>query len=622
MDIAEQLSTMVADTKAAKDAERGSNATRSTSRTSPPPGHDAKVAHGKRYLDKLDKQHRGPTHVPEKQWTQFDLAVCPYKERCTDGRPAFVVPYFGKPMVLCFEAKCDRTWPETWPSICPTLNDAAPDHGGTEGRQRGWHFRRAEQAVATLLAMGLDLDADLELFATSELAKSPAFLDRRPDGRILFEVKPPSDYQAGSGWTVDGKKVFRLLGERRLLLPIGDLVRTLRAENGEDLGGHILGADGDWLSTDKGTCKDAIRDEYGRELADSKWLEAVQDPWKLVQLPFAPEFLPGKQWNKDAPQYAYQPIPGDWSAWGLVLDHCGQDLDKWLAKDAWAVKHGILKGSLYLKHWIANLLRRPLLPLPYLFFHGPSQSGKGHFFRSVGRLVTKGVCKADRALAAVDNFNGELRGCILAVVNETDFSADKAAYARLKDWVDGDQIWIREMQRGLYPVRNTLHFGQTANDAPACPIFDGDDSRITAVFVPMPIEPIPRDKFDAVLIDQAPAFMAEIMAVDLIEPECRLAIPAILTDSKINITAKNDPVGTFLRLHTKAAPGATLAKQDLLERYNAWAATIGGKALSPPSFGKHFARTHQRFNRGDKMTILVDGEPKRVDCYTDLELAS
>ena len=151
--------------------------------------------------------------------------------------------------------------------------------------------------------------------------------------------------------------------------------------------------------------------------------------WKLVNVPFQPEYPGDRQWNVHAAQYAYQPVNLENDQmpqhphWDRVLKHCGQDLDAAVRESEWCALHNIKSGADYLLYWIAFLLRDPFQPLPYLFLYGNQNSGKSILHQAIGLLVTTGVASADRALGSNNDFNGELANCVLAYIEETDLSA-------------------------------------------------------------------------------------------------------------------------------------------------------------------------------------------------------
>ncbi len=142
--------------------------------------------------------------------------------------------------------------------------------------------------------------------------------------------------------------------------------------------------------------------------------------WRLVNLPFREEYPGGRQWNRDAAQFKYQPAElADDEAprhphWDKICDHIGTELTPALKDLPWAEQAGIRTGADYLRAWAACAFRCPFNPTPYLFLFGSENCGKSIFYESLQLLVTKGVVKADRPLTGRDGFNGELAGAIIS----------------------------------------------------------------------------------------------------------------------------------------------------------------------------------------------------------------
>lgn len=128
------------------------------------------------------------------------------------------------------------------------------------------------------------------------------------------------------------------------------------------------------------------------------------------------------------------------------------------------------------------MFRRPFEHLPFLFLYGGENCGKSMFHESLALLVTRGVIRADRALNNND-FNGELAGAVLCVVEEINIAANPKALARLRDWTVADIIAIRRMRTDSYELPNTTHWVYCANKQEFCPVLTGD-TRIAVVHVP------------------------------------------------------------------------------------------------------------------------------------------
>src|SRR5690606_11248541 len=122
---------------------------------------------------------------------------------------------------------------------------------------------------------------------------------------------------------------------------------------------------------------------------------------------------------------------GSHPTWDMIMDHVGKDLDPVIAGLDWAREANIRTGADYLRAWFACIFRDPFCRLPYLFLFGDENCGKSILWESFNLLVTSGVVKADRALTSQNDFNGELAGAILCVVEERDISKAPGASAKI-----------------------------------------------------------------------------------------------------------------------------------------------------------------------------------------------
>jgi phage/plasmid-associated DNA primase len=256
--------------------------------------------------------------------------------------------------------------------------------------------------------------------------------------------------------------------------------------------------------------------------------------------------------------------------------------------DPWCRANNILSGVDYLKCWIASLFQAPTEPLPYLFFYGPQNSGKSIFHEAISLLLTKGYQKADIALTNPSGFNGELEGALLCVVEEVDLSKSQTAYNRIKDWVTGRQLNVRQMYRQPYHVTNTTHWVQAANDRGYCPVFRGD-TRVTVIFVDSldPLDIVPKKRLIAQLEREAPDFLAEILSIELPESPDRLNIPPITTQEKeIAANDNRTDVELFFEEKCKSVDGSLLNFGDVFNTYLAWCGSSGSSPVSRIAFGR------------------------------------
>ena len=130
----------------------------------------------------------------------------------------------------------------------------------------------------------------------------------------------------------------------------------------------------------------------------------------------------------------------------MVFDHIGIELTPALRGLPWAQQANIKTGADYLRAWVACAFRDPFEPTPYLFLWGNENSGKSILHEALELLVTKGVVKADKALTSNNEFNGELAGAIICVVEEKNVTLTPGAHARIKEYVTARTLSIRQMR--------------------------------------------------------------------------------------------------------------------------------------------------------------------------------
>ena len=215
---------------------------------------------------------------------------------------------------------------------------------------------------------------------------------------------------------------------------------------------------------------------------------------------------------------------------------------------SWAIENNVLTGRDYLLMWIASMVRQPFQALPYLFLYSLEQdTGKSSLHEALNLLFTKGVAKADTALTSKGDFNGELDGAILCVVEEKNISLHREAYAKLKDWVCSLTMGIHKKHKQVFTTRNTCHWIHTANEKQACPIFPGD-TRIISMYVPMfEGKEIPKITLMERLKKEAPHFLVTLNRINLPEPYGRLFLPLVMTSSKSQLAEINrNPLEEFI----------------------------------------------------------------------------
>ena len=329
----------------------------------------------------------------------------------------------------------------------------------------------------------------------------------------------------------------------------------------------------DWITHPKENIKSALVSS-GFTKPEPILGTAIFRNWKVVTMPFAPEYPGGRVWNRNAPQFVYQPIElkGDESplhpTWDSILNHCGDDLTKYIIDLPWCKEWGFECGGDYLKAWVSIVFQRPFSQLPYLFMYGPQNCGKSSFHEALRLLVTGGVVSADRALTSKGGYNGELEEAVLAVVDEVDISrAGSDAYNKLKEWTTALDLSIHAKYKQPKTVRNSLHFVQMANERSSLPVFPGD-TRITAMEVKELIEEIPKDVLQARLKEEAPHFMRTLLDWEIPPPLGRFSLPIIETKGKLEAAAVNmNELDRFVLEKCYQIPGVAITFKDFATRF-------------------------------------------------------
>jgi hypothetical protein len=458
------------------------------------------------------------------------------------------------------EAECwnqDGEW--TWIAFnCPAnLRAASAYFGGVEDPDNGnWiftavsHLRRAVQS----LGGHLPLDPQWEQMFAGPDSKRIYALRSTKKGDVIAEISAGKDDKAPKGWILKKGKFLKRLNIRaegaraKTDEEFDHLCRALVGPSGDLAGWVIYDSRGEWVGLDKSNARSVLK-ARGDPDPETMLGHLALNSWKLVNVPFQLEYPGNREWNRDAAQFRFEPGErGPHPHWDLVLTHCGQHLDEPIAEDKWCLDNGILNGRDYLLKWVASLFRHPYDSLPYLFFYGPQNSGKTSFHEAISTLITTGSIDAGEALKSQAGFNGELANALLCVVEETNLSAYKQAYNRLKAWVTGTMIRIRPMYQPVYMQRNTTHWIQCSNAVEEIPSFPGD-TRIVMCWVPLPQREIPREVLYGALRAEAPQFLRTLLETPLPSAPGRLRLPPIMTDTKREAEASNrDALNQFLEV--------------------------------------------------------------------------
>lgn len=462
----------------------------------------------------------------------------------------------------------------------PDLKTAARALGGAElADDKGFQFDKAAEAIKVAKALGETIEID------EKLKQREAVVRPNKDGRLVIRVEKHKDESRPSGgWAkVPGgfwEKVFELktdptedqLGADEF----DDNLRTLVTPKGDSAGWFIKTCNQKWTRRPQGECKNWLQHQgLGKGEAEKILGGCVNKPWELVHLPFQNEEPGSRRWNFNAPQFKFDPVKlkedeaPHHPHWDKILTHCFCDLDEEIKKLSWCQEANIINGAQYGLTWISCCFRAPFEPLPFLFFFGNQECGKSIFHEALTMLVTSGVVDAKLALTNKSNFNGELEGGVLAVIEEEDISGSPHAYNRMKDWITAKEISIRKMRTDSYPIPNSLHFCMFANSQGFCPVLPGD-SRIMVIEVRdlLEGEEIPKKELMALLEAEAPHFMRTLLNVELPQVKNRMSVKVVDTYKRQQSQdMARSPLEAFIQVKCHPAPGEKILFSEFYDRY-------------------------------------------------------
>jgi hypothetical protein len=517
-------------------------------------------------------------------------------------------------------------WTRCYFNCDPSLKIAAQTFHGMEDEKGAFHFVNVADAVKAAQSLGIKIR--LPDWAHGHKAK----VHQHKDGRLVisFEKKATDHYDDIPGWREEKSNWWQRIFNANLqqtfepeAIKHDDVVRHLVSDKRTDRGWVVN--NGQWCEEPYTNIRLALKAHGLRDAEVNKILgDCVLEPWTLVNEPFQSEFPGGRLWNRDAPQLRYKPTedePFNCPTWYKVLEQCGKGLDSAVTTDGWCRANGILKGSDYLKIWIASLFQYPKEQLPYLFLYSKEEkTGKSTFHEALEMLMTGGYMRADVAIISSSGFNGELEGQILCVVEETNLQKAVVARNRIKDWVMSKSILIHPKGRTPYQVRNTVHFVQTGNKIDECPIFSGD-TRITMIHVPVldMMDMIPRNQLHQQLKQEAPDFLGEIMRIEIPLSGDRLNVPIVESEiKKLTADSNRDALEIFLDEVCYEAPGEVILYSELFDRFQEWLDPMEVHEWSKIRMGKELPHKYPKgrlLSAGAQFHIgnLSFTEPENID---------
>lgn len=503
------------------------------------------------------------------------------------------------------------------------LATACRSFNANEDESGGYVFREAEVAAKAATLLGIDLGIP------SWASTRSALIKKGKDGKYVIQVDATEhdDPREMTQWNRKGKKWSRVLSGKAEIIPetegrnYNEVCRHIISSAYSNLG-WLLRAEKEWIDEPLTHVSIGLKGIVGKQaLVDTIIGEATLKPWKIVCRPFEPEYpkSAGRVWNRNAPQLRFRPTNSDslsYPTWLKILTHCGKALNDAIKKNAWARSAGILTGADYLKVWLASLFQEPMAPLPYLFFHGPQNSGKTIFHDSIREcLVTSGVVRADTALTNQQGFNAELEGALIGVIEEISMKSNKVAYNRIKDWVTSNELTIHKKGKTPYSVINYLKFIQTSNEDDAVPVVEGD-TRIVIAYVEAlsPLELIPKKVMMELLQKEAPDFIAELLRIEIPESNDRLNVPVITTEDKIRAQLKSQNyLEMFISEEWHYIPGEMVLFKQFVDDFHEWLPANERDNWTMKSIGQSLPQQYVKGRNVSTNQVMIGNITKNKD---------
>jgi hypothetical protein len=320
-----------------------------------------------------------------------------------------------------------------------------------------------------------------------------------------------------------------------------DEVRKAYAENGTDFIYYRQLMPNYWHQFSKSEVVDYFA-ATGHKRNDIPWKIEGLTPLRLVNKPFQPQQPTPGEWNVSRVQFSINPAASDgpYPLYASILEHCGEGFNEAVAEEEWCQENGIHTGADYLKVWTARLLQFPEERLPGIAFCSKEQDcGKSTFGFSIAvMMTTAGYCNSPAPL--LETHNGVLKSVVLWDFDDVDFSGNaRKAYGRLLGMMVSPTIGLREMNRDVVNITNTLHFLHSVNDPDKFALQPGDKRWSVAEVQPLDTI-IPQQKLVQGLVKEAPFYLRDLLRMKFPEPATRLYLPILETPIKTRLMASRD----------------------------------------------------------------------------------
>lgn len=441
---------------------------------------------------------------------------------------------------------------------------------GARSEHPSWTMRTAKGEVSTLYNVSTDLRTACQAvggvwggkFCTVHTVKQaeqlagmfgfklPAIPSDRPinfkygDSATIIVESQQLRGESLPGWAVGYRKLscsFPVEAPPDEQHDLDNFARHVVTSEREDAGWLLNAGDG-WNVESKGNVADALVSRFGftKPELSAALGKLVENPYVLVNEPFQPQFLPGRRWNRFGAQLAVAPTyGGQHPHYDLIYRHCGRGLDAAVQSDPWCIRHGIIDGAQFLRHWSAKKVQNPKSHLPLLYFYSQKQdNGKSAFHKSQALLYRRGCVEGVRTLN--ENYNKMLIGAVLVYLDEE--RVDARAAQKVKLYIDADYISARLMRSDTFMIPNFTHWTAAYNFPDGLPIEPGDE-RIILIEVPELLDDEKLDWKEALLPElekEASDFLGTLLTMELPPSAGRLYLPVLSTEAKQKICGSTE----------------------------------------------------------------------------------
>lgn len=140
--------------------------------------------------------------------------------------------------------------------------------------------------------------------------------------------------------------------------------------------------------------------------------------------------------------------------WDEILGNLGASIDSHV-RDRYGTV-GMTTGRDYLIRWIAGLIHHSNYRLPYLFLHGPKDSGKSLMHECISCLLYAHSVNIGKMLNRSTVINEPMADVCLAIIDNKLLNDSETI--KLNTWVNDEFVTIKSLIRPPSLVKNSLHW--------------------------------------------------------------------------------------------------------------------------------------------------------------------